>query len=195
MDNLHAEYPAHVWKSLFLAQLFYTFTLPTVKISILLFYRRIFVTRSFQIASLTLIGCCVAWFIAIFCLDIWQCTPIQRQWDRSLPGTCVNDRLSFVANGIFSIIIDFCTLLLPMPVIWKLNRAWQDRIGLMGIFALGGLCVSPARRRYLDANFCPKVYAQLVSYGQFSSLLTTKQMQPVRLLDLRVSFLDGKPLI
>lgn len=122
-----------------MVQLTYTFTVPTVKISILLFYRRIFVTRSFQIASMVLIMCCVAWFIAIFLLDIFQCSPVQRQWDRMLPGTCVNDRLSFVTNGIFNIIIDFATLLLPMPVIWKLHRSWQDRIALMGIFALGGL--------------------------------------------------------
>lgn len=88
---------------------------------------------------MVLIMCCVAWFIAIFLLDIFQCSPVQRQWDRMLPGTCVNDRLSFVTNGIFNIIIDFATLLLPMPVIWKLHRSWQDRIALMGIFALGGL--------------------------------------------------------
>ena len=117
----------------------YTFTVPTVKISILLFYRRIFVTKSFRIASMILIWCCVAWFIAIFLLDIFQCSPVQRQWNRALPGTCINDRLSFVANGIFNIVIDFATLLLPMPVIWKLHRSWQDRIALMAIFALGGL--------------------------------------------------------
>ena len=131
-----------------MVQLTYTFAVPTVKISILLFYRRIFVTRSFQIASLVLIMCCVAWFIAIFMLDIFQCTPVQRQWDRTIEGSCVNDRLSFVSNGIFNILIDFATLLLPMPVIWKLHRSWQDRIALMGIFALGSLYVpfSPRMR-------------------------------------------------
>lgn len=33
--------------------------------------------------------------------------------------------------------MDFVILALPIPMIWNLHRAWQDRLALNGVFALG----------------------------------------------------------
>lgn len=33
--------------------------------------------------------------------------------------------------------MDFVILILPIPMIWGLHRAWQDRLALNGVFALG----------------------------------------------------------
>lgn len=33
--------------------------------------------------------------------------------------------------------MDFVILVLPVPMIWGLHRAWQDRLALNGVFALG----------------------------------------------------------
>lgn len=34
--------------------------------------------------------------------------------------------------------MDFVILILPIPMIWGLQRAWQDKLALNGVFALGG---------------------------------------------------------
>ncbi|KFZ03077.1 hypothetical protein V502_11255 [Pseudogymnoascus sp. VKM F-4520 (FW-2644)] len=34
--------------------------------------------------------------------------------------------------------MDFVILALPLPIIFNLKRAWQDKVALSGIFALGG---------------------------------------------------------
>lgn len=34
--------------------------------------------------------------------------------------------------------MDFVILALPVPMIWNLQRAWQDKLALNGVFALGG---------------------------------------------------------
>lgn len=33
--------------------------------------------------------------------------------------------------------MDFVILILPIPMIWNLHRAWQDKLALNGVFALG----------------------------------------------------------
>lgn len=33
--------------------------------------------------------------------------------------------------------MDFVILVLPIPMIWNLHRAWQDKLALNGVFALG----------------------------------------------------------
>ena len=124
---------------LFVLQLTYTFTCPTVKISIVLFYQRVFATRRFYWVANGVITACVCWFIAIFFLDIFQCHPVEYQWDKSKDGHCLNDRTSFVSNSVFNVAIDFTIFFMPMPMIWKLHRSWKDKAALMAIFAVGGL--------------------------------------------------------
>lgn len=42
-----------------------------------------------------------------------------------------------ITNQVFNVIIDFVILALPIPMIWNLQRAWQDKLALNGVFALG----------------------------------------------------------
>lgn len=37
--------------------------------------------------------------------------------------------------------MDFVILGLPLPIIWRLKRSWQDKLALSFVFTLGGLCV------------------------------------------------------
>jgi hypothetical protein len=68
-----------------------------------------------------------------------QCRPLARQWDMTVPGTC-DDQIAFIEaiQGI-NILLDASIFAVPWPMIWKLHRPWQDKIGLSGIFLLGGL--------------------------------------------------------
>lgn len=44
-----------------------------------------------------------------------------------------------IVQGVGNIIGDFYLLLLPMPVVWKLQLSLQKKIGVMAIFLIGFL--------------------------------------------------------
>lgn len=62
----------------------YSLTITIVKLSILLLYRRLFVTRTFKLLTLSVAGLCMAWFIAAVLTDIFQCHPISAVFDATM---------------------------------------------------------------------------------------------------------------
>ncbi|KAI9805659.1 MAG: hypothetical protein M1833_005151 [Piccolia ochrophora] len=110
-----------------------------VKVSIILFYRRIFQTRRFRLVSL-----CVAILVAMFytaalIVRIFACTPISKLWNSSLEGRCVNLYYQLLIIGILNIFFDVLILALPVPMVLRLRLSTARKVGLIGVFMLGGL--------------------------------------------------------
>lgn len=76
--------------------------------------------------------------IASTCASIFQCTPIHRAWNRTLPGHCIDIAKSWYGNAGYSIAMDLIILLLPMPMIASLQLPFGQKAALMFVFALGG---------------------------------------------------------
>ena len=110
------------------------------KTSFLFLYYRIFgVVKYFRYAL---------WGTAIIVWSFWAactivaflgCLPFARNWDRTIPGHCVNLTAFFRWNGVCNLLIDFLILLLPLPMVWRLNISIRQRIELSGVFLLGVL--------------------------------------------------------
>ncbi|RYC93601.1 hypothetical protein BFJ63_vAg3581 [Fusarium oxysporum f. sp. narcissi] len=85
-------------------------------------------------------------FITLFSsiVVVVQCDPVQRTWDRRVPGTCWIDFSKVgLTVGSWFVVVDFCFAILPWFVIWELNMKRKEKItvacGLsLGIFA--GIC-------------------------------------------------------
>lgn len=77
------------------------------------------------------------WGAAIFLACALQCRPMNAYWDKSIDGHCIDSTSFIIVNQGFNVITDFVILILPIPIIWGLQRAWQDKVALNGIFALG----------------------------------------------------------
>ncbi|KAL7754896.1 hypothetical protein ACKLNR_015236 [Fusarium oxysporum f. sp. zingiberi] len=85
-------------------------------------------------------------FITLFSsiVVVVQCDPVQRTWDRRVPGTCWIDFSEVgLTVGSWFVVADFCFAILPWFVIWEVNRKRKEKItvacGLsLGIFA--GIC-------------------------------------------------------
>ena len=123
---------------IFLANQFSYFALcPAIKTSIVCFYRRVFTTPTFQRFSFGLNTLIVAWGLAIFIACGLQCRPLRGFWDPTVPSQCMDQNKFLITNQIFNVVIDFVILGLPIPMIWNLQRAWQDKLALNGVFALG----------------------------------------------------------
>ncbi|KAL4786632.1 hypothetical protein BJX76DRAFT_354991 [Aspergillus varians] len=123
---------------IFLANQFTYFVLsPVIKISIICFYRRVFTVRPFQWTSFAINTLIAVWGVAIFLACALQCRPLNSYWDHTIKGSCFDSNKFIIVNQVFNVIMDFVILALPIPMIWNLQRAWQDKLALNGVFALG----------------------------------------------------------
>ncbi|KKZ67578.1 hypothetical protein EMCG_06637 [[Emmonsia] crescens] len=124
-------------KMFWAVQIAYKSALNLCKMSILLLYRRIFVTRKFQIAVNIVFTFVVLYFIAALLANLLECRPVAKNFDMTIPGTCLNLTAHWFANAISTASSDIVTLLLPMPVIHRLRLPPRQKYGLMCVFALG----------------------------------------------------------
>ena len=74
--------------------------------SSLLFYRRIFPTRKFRYLLLAFGIFAVCSLVATCFTIIFECTPIKKLWNPTMPGHCVNVTAFFVASGSINVVLD-----------------------------------------------------------------------------------------
>lgn len=133
----------------------YALALFFIKLSLLLFYRRVFTTKSQTThtrrmkMAIYAIGIYVtaAYVASQFCY-IFVCLPINFWWDTAYvivglqspsTGKCVNLVPRAVSLAGINIASDFCILLLPMLGLRSLHLPLRRKITLYFVFALGGL--------------------------------------------------------
>ena len=81
----------------------------------------------------------VCWGIATLFSSVFQCRPVKAAW-RSLPAAhCFNYRAWLVGTNVPNIVIDFFILVLPIPLVWRLNLSVPRRASLNAVFLVGVL--------------------------------------------------------
>ncbi|KAF9741478.1 integral membrane protein [Paraphaeosphaeria minitans] len=130
---------AYIFVKAFYASLIvYYLSLGFTKVSILLQYRRVFSTKKFQIACHSVMGVVVIYALWTVLSSIFGCKPIQAFWTLKHPFTCLDQSTVWFFNGAMNILTDLSIIVLPMPVIRKLNLPPRQKQALIGIFAIGG---------------------------------------------------------
>jgi magnesium-transporting ATPase (P-type) len=76
----------------FVAQILYKVTTCLTKMSMAMMYLRIFPNRKFRIAVIAVMGITIVYTIAAVLLTVFACNPIDKSWNKALPGTCVDSR-------------------------------------------------------------------------------------------------------
>jgi fatty-acid desaturase len=122
-------------------ELLYLASVALTKISILLFYLRIFPQKSLRKIIYFTIGLCIAYMIAFVLATALQCIPVRiawEHWDGEHHGKCIDLNADAWCSAASNIILDLIVILLPMRVLkdLKMNR-WR-KFGVMLMF-LGGL--------------------------------------------------------
>ena len=125
---------------LFVLQLFWNTTLPTIKFSILLFYKRLFPTQRMKLAC-NMIGIfLIVWYLAFQITAIVQCIPTSFYWNkRTEHGHCIKIVPFYTALASTNVVTDVVLLILPMPLVWRLQIKTVKKIGLTITFLLGTL--------------------------------------------------------
>lgn len=116
---------------------FYNVTLGMIKLSILAFYYRIFVTSVFRRIVLATIVFIALWILTITIVLALQCRPVERFWNPAVPGTCFNLVAFSYFTNITNLVTDVWIFLLPVPLIMRLNISNGKKLGLCGVFMIG----------------------------------------------------------
>lgn len=128
-------------KWLVVAEILYAFNLGWTKLSLLLMYYRIFRVPYFKKMAWIVGAFVMAWVICITFLFVFICVPVEKLWYPDLPGRCINQVATWIANAASTIFTDLVILLLPVHPMWKLNLKTREKLGLIPAFGLGFLSV------------------------------------------------------
>lgn len=121
-----------------MAQVTYKASINLTKCCILLLYLRLFrIVRWFRWSCWAILACVASYLTASVTATIFQCQPVMRAFDKSLEGTCIDMAKFWFANAGFSIATDIIILLLPMPLVWRLEVPTAQKVALMAVFAVG----------------------------------------------------------
>lgn len=118
-------------------QLLYGTSILLGKISYLFFYRRIFVSQSFLVATWVILAVSIAWFVANVLQVFLICRPFASNWDISIIGICGNRPVAFTTIGATHMLIDIAIMLLPVHFICKLQMRTSAKLGICLIFLIG----------------------------------------------------------
>ncbi|PFH57135.1 hypothetical protein XA68_15475 [Ophiocordyceps unilateralis] len=96
------------------------------------------------------------WSIGLFLWDIFQCIPVQKQWDfRIQHGTCASPKAivdSVIALTVLTVSSDWLYALLPIPMVWNVKMTRQAKATVIVILGLGifASIATLVRLRFLD---------------------------------------------
>ena len=144
-----------IFQLFWIDETFYIVVLMLTKVSILIFYLRVFPSRGFQITGKTVLGFVVLSGSVILLCQLLQCLPVQFNWDKSIRGAkCINVNALTYAHASINIIQDILILALPVPWILRLKLQLNQKIGLVIMFQVGVFaCVTAIVRLRFLAEF------------------------------------------
>ncbi|KAL4921364.1 hypothetical protein BDW62DRAFT_197942 [Aspergillus aurantiobrunneus] len=109
-----------------------------LKVSVLLFYMRIFPSRNFHLAVWTLVFIAASYNIASVLANVLACNPVAKSWNVAITGGyCMNRNAFYFANAGLGIFTDFATVLVPVPWLRRLQMPLRQKIAIACILATG----------------------------------------------------------
>lgn len=125
--------------------------LAAAKFSLLFFYLRLSLLRWFRIAVYANMFLVVGYNIALIFPLIFTCSPVIKNFDVFVQGgSCLNRTPLYMATAVLNMITDIILLVLPIPMIIKLQMPKVQKAGLICIFGVGSAtCITSAVRLVL----------------------------------------------
>ena len=146
-DSIAPEKILQYNKVLYVFEVVWTFTVPFVKLSLLLLYNRIFPVRPIRLATCAVGFFVVTWLLWAGIATIAQCIPVEYFWNREIPGHCINNDAFYISAGAVNVFTSFAIIAIPIPIIWRLQKInLTQKIGFTVVFTLGGWYVVLATR-------------------------------------------------
>jgi hypothetical protein len=118
----------------------YSPALAFAKMSFLCFYLNLYPGQGFRagvfVTMFLVVGSCVAVVISLLA----ACKPFAKNVDVTITeGQCINKAALYIATGALNIITDVMILVLPIPMLSKLQMARSRKIMLIMLFSVGSM--------------------------------------------------------
>ncbi|CCT75883.1 related to integral membrane protein [Fusarium fujikuroi] len=134
----------------------YALAVTSVKISILLLYRRLFPLGIDKNRLYTIMFWIATFLTTVYPFILWitmpfACKPVSHFWNQYLgaKGKCIEVKLFFLVLGIMNMMNDIIILTVPIPRIWTLHMNNKTKISIICIMLLGSfVCVASIARIY-----------------------------------------------
>jgi hypothetical protein len=124
-------------KAVYITIPLYNVSLTFVKISVLFQYLRIFPTRNVK-------RICYVQLVIVIIYGLWAtlsaiffCIPIASFWDVNVKGKCLPNGLIWFINAGINIATDIMIVIIPAPLIKRLQLSTRQKISLYLVFMVG----------------------------------------------------------
>ncbi|OHW97967.1 CFEM domain-containing protein [Colletotrichum incanum] len=124
----------------FVEELLYAFVVAVTKLSILLFYLRLFNEPWFRMFCYVMLGLTTAYGLGQMLVIALICTPVSynwTRWDGQHSGQCGNVTIMTFFNGGINIALDFVLFVLPVTQFINVSWTLKKKIGVSLIFLVG----------------------------------------------------------
>ncbi|KAL9035102.1 MAG: hypothetical protein Q9214_006742, partial [Letrouitia sp. 1 TL-2023] len=158
-------------QNFWICQIVYKFSINLTKLSILLLYLRIFVGRTFKRFACGVMIYVVTYGFASIAATIFQCQPVRRAFDHTIPGHCLDVTAFWYSNASANVLGDLMIFALPWPLIYRLQLPPREKYILCLIFGLGIFVITTSILRMTTLKVSSK--AMDATYGTMVSTLWT----------------------
>ncbi|ROV89688.1 hypothetical protein VSDG_08117 [Cytospora chrysosperma] len=119
-------------------QLLYNPILALVKNGMLLFFLRVGGSiNNVRLFIFSLIIFNTAMMVAIFVADMLQCIPVEKAFDASIEGTCIDTVSFFVATAALTILTDILVMIIPTWITWNLQLKLKKKLAVIFLLSMG----------------------------------------------------------
>ncbi|KAE8151337.1 hypothetical protein BDV25DRAFT_152796 [Aspergillus avenaceus] len=151
IQNVSPEHLATWLKLYYVAMCMYLYVSCSVKVSLLLFLRRIFVKRWMQNLTLGLIIFQVLFAVSGSFVLAFQCTPARAAFDLTIQNPKCMSRFKLFQVTLYQAVLmftsDIVILIAPLPILYCLKMPRRKVVALMFIFGSGLIaCIAPVVR-------------------------------------------------
>ncbi|KAL6709022.1 hypothetical protein ACN47E_002149 [Coniothyrium glycines] len=138
MDSVSTQEMVTFYQSVLAGLLLWTTSTTFIRISAILLFIRIFPLARFITLCWFVLALNLAYAIATYFAGFLMCQPITYTWDASrLGGHCGNWRTFYLWHGTQNLVLDLIVVIMPMPLLWRLQLPSYKKVTLTIIFALG----------------------------------------------------------
>ncbi|KAK3190600.1 hypothetical protein K4F52_003291 [Lecanicillium sp. MT-2017a] len=130
---------ALMWQAV--ATITYILDMMFVKLSIGVFLLRLSVKKVYNYIIWVSLVVVALYTLGVFFWDIFQCTPVAKQWDyRIVGGHCATPQdiiNAAYAISVLTVVSDWLYALLPIPMLWNVKMTKQAKATVIVILGLG----------------------------------------------------------
>ena len=115
----------------------WNFTICFSKLSVLFMYTTVIPVRKMVLMCRATGLLIILWNTGGVLGALFLCRPIALNWDKTLPGTCGDNRLFYIWLGGINVVVEAIILLLPVPFIFRLQMKTFKKLVVIGLLSVG----------------------------------------------------------